>query len=156
MDSFFDWLQNTGISVWIAESDSIWGFPFILFAHSLGMGLSAGSAFVVGLRLLGIGRPIPVSSFQMFFKIFWIGFVLNLASGTLLFVAHATSTGHVPMYYAKLLFILFGVLVSIPIRRFIDHDGDRSVPARIKVMAGVSVALWLAVITTGRLIAYVS
>ncbi len=157
MESFFEWLQSQSVPTWVSESDSIWGFPTILFLHSVGMGLSAGAAFIIGLRLLGVGRPLPVSSLRVLFKIFWGGFVLNFVTGSLLFAAHATTTGYVPMYYAKLVLILVGVILLFPMRRFVDSDAsDGVIPAHLKALALASLAVWIGVITTGRLIAYFS
>lgn len=157
MESFFEWLQSLSVATWVSESDSIWGFPTILFLHSVGMGLSAGAAFIIGLRLLGIGHPLPVSSLRVLFKIFWGGFVLNFVTGSLLFAAHATTTGYVPMYYAKLALILVGVTLLFPMRRFVDSAAsDGVIPAHLKALALVSLGVWIGVITTGRLIAYFS
>jgi hypothetical protein len=155
MESFFEWLQSQSVPTWVSESDSIWGFPTVLFLHSVGMGLSAGAAFIIGLRLLGVGRPLPVSSLRVLFKIFWGGFVLNFITGSLLFAAHATTTGYVPMYYAKLALILVGVILLFPMRRFVDSDAsDGVIPAHLRALALVSLGVWIGVITTGRLIAY--
>ena len=156
MDAYFEWLQGLRLSMWIAESESIWAFPFVLFLHSVGMGVSAGSAFVIALRLLGLAGRAPVSSFRVLFKIFWAGFFLNLVTGSILFAAHATTTGHIPMYYAKLMLILAGMLLSVPIRGFVDGEASDSViPASIRTLAAVSLVVWIGVIATGRLIAYV-
>lgn len=157
MASYLEWLQGLSFAAWIAESESLWGFPFVLFLHSVGMGLSAGSAFIIGLRLVGIGRPLPISSLRVLFKIFWGGFVLNLVTGSILFAAHATTTGYVPIYYAKLALIVAGVLLSLPMRRFVDGEASAGpIPARIKSLAAVSLVVWIGVITTGRLIAYLA
>jgi hypothetical protein len=157
MESYFEWLQSLSVPTWVSESDSIWGFPTVLFLHSVGMGLSAGAVFIIGLRLLGVGRPLPVSSLRVLFKIFWGGFWLNLVTGSLLFASHATTTGYVPMYYAKLALILVGVILLFPIRRFVNSDAsDGVIPARLKALALASLGVWIGVITTGRLIAYFS
>ena len=157
MESFFEWLQRLSVPTWVSESDSIWGFPTVLFLHSVGMGLSAGSAFIIGLRLLGVGRPLPVSSLRVLFKVFWGGFVLNAVTGSLLFAAHATTTGYVPMYYAKLVLILVGVILVFPMRKFVDSDAsDGVIPGHLKAAALISLGVWIGVITTGRLIAYFS
>src|SRR5678815_5797340 len=113
MESFFEWLQALSVSNWIATDESIWSFPTILFFHSVGMGLTAGVMFMVCLRLVGVGRPLPVSSLRMLFRIFWWGFVLNAITGSLLFAAHATITGNQPIYYAKLTLIALGVVLSL-------------------------------------------
>jgi hypothetical protein len=156
MASYFEWLQDLPFPMWIAGSESLLSFPLILFLHSVGMGLSAGSAFVICLRLLGVGRPLPVSSLRVFFTIFWGGFFLNLVTGSLLFAAHATTTGYIPMYYAKLSLIAVGMVLSVPIRRFVNGTAsDGAIPGNVKGLAAVSLLVWVAVITTGRLIAYV-
>jgi hypothetical protein len=155
MDPFLEWLQSLSLPTWIAESDSIWSFPTVLFVHAVGMGLTAGIIFVVGLRLLGVGRPLPLSSVRVLFKIFWVGFFVNLITGSLLFAAHATSTGHVPVYYAKLVLIAIGLVLVYPMQKFVNGDGsDGAIPASVKGVAVLSLAVWVGVITTGRFIAY--
>ena len=156
MEAYFNWLQNLPSSVWLSESPSIWGYHFALFLHSLGMALSAGSAFVICLRLLGIAQPLPVSSLRLLFRFFWVGFYLNLVTGSLLFAAAAGITGYVPIYYAKLILILSGLVLSIQIRTFVDGEAsDAAIPVRTKMFAAASLVVWAGVITTGRMIAYV-
>jgi len=53
MASYLEWLQDLPFSMWIAGSESLLSFPLVLFLHSVGMGLSAGSAFILGMRLVG-------------------------------------------------------------------------------------------------------
>jgi len=156
MASYLEWLQDLPLSMWIAGSESLLSFPLILFLHSIGMGLSAGSPFVICMRLVGVGRPLPVSSLRVLFKIFWGGFFLNLVTGSLLFAAHATTTGYIPMYYIKLALIAAGMVLSLPIRKFVDGEtSDDAIPSHVKGLAALSLLVWVGVITTGRLIAYV-
>ena len=155
MDAFFEWLQSFAIATWIAESDSIWSFPTVLFLHAIGMGLTAGIIFVVALRLVGVGYPLPVSSMRVLFKIFWWGFLLNFVTGSLLFAAHASSTGHVPVYYVKLVLIAIGLVLVRPLQKFVYGEAsDGTVPMSVKGVAALSLAVWVGVISTGRLIAY--
>src|SRR6267142_729865 len=126
MASYLEWLQDLPLSMWIA-----------------------GSEFVICMRLVGVGRPLPVSSLRVFFKIFWGGFFLNLVTGSLLFAAHATTTGVIPMYYIKLALIAAGMVLSVPIRMFVDGDtSDGAVPSLVKGMAALSLLVWVGVITT--------
>jgi hypothetical protein len=49
------------------------------------------------------------------------------------------------------------MVLSVPIRRFVDGEtSDGIIPGRIKGLAVLSLLVWTGVITTGRLIAYVS
>jgi len=156
MTAYLEWLQDLPLSMWISGSDSLWSFPMILFMHSIGMGMSVGSAFVVCMRLVGVGQPLPVSSLRIFFKIFWAGFFLNIITGSLLFAAHATKTGYTPLYYVKLSLIAAGMVLSVPLRTFVDGGAsDLAVPSRVKALAAVSIVVWAGVITSGRWLAYV-
>ena len=150
------WIQNLRISTSIAESDSLWwGYAWWLFIHAVGMGLTAGLGFIVCLRLLGVGRQIPVSSFRILFRLFWIGFYINLLSGTLLFMTDATGIARVWELYAKLVCLGLVLVVMSRLRRFIDSDqSEGAIPPQIRTMAYACIVLWLAVITSGRLIAY--
>lgn len=155
MESFLTWLQDLPLSVWVAESDSIWGYAFLLFVHAVGMGLTAGLAFVICLRLLGVGASIPVSSLRVLFRLFWIGFVLNLVSGGILFMTNATGDARVPVLYVKFVFLGFGLFTLNRLRAFIDSErSDGEVPPSIRKTAVACIVVWLGVITAGRLIAY--
>jgi len=155
IQSFLLWLQSLPFAVWVAESDSIWGFAFMLFAHAVGMGLTAGIAFVVCLRLLGVGREIPVSALRGLFRLFWWGFYLNLITGFVLFTTDATAIARAPLLWVKLVLLGFGLLTMARLRGFIDSDrSDSAVPSGVRKTAVVCVLLWLGVITSGRLIAY--
>lgn len=151
-----EWIQNLSISTSIAESDSIWwGYAWWLFLHALGMGLTAGLGFVVSLRLLGVGRQIPISSFGILFRLFWVGVYLNLLSGTLLFMTDATGIARVWELYAKLICLGLALALMMRLRRFVESaPSDAVIPRNVTNMAYACIVLWLAVITSGRLIAY--
>ena len=154
--AILEWIQNLSISTSIAESDSLWwGYAWWLFIHAVGMGLTAGLGFIICLRLLGVGTQIPLSSFRILFRVFWIGFYINLLSGTLLFMTDATGIARVWELYAKLACLVLVLLVMSRLRRFIDSDeSDGVIPPQVRQMAYACIVLWLAVITSGRLIAY--
>ena len=155
MQALFEWLQNLPFPMWIVGTDSIWTFPFVLFLHSMGMGMCAGLAFIINMRLLGVGSPLPVSSLRVLFTWFWAGFFLSLVSGTILFMSDATHIGNAPIYYAKLLCLACALTTMTPLRTFIfSNRSNADIPTRISWTAAASLALWLAVLATGRLIAY--
>ena len=41
-DPFFRWVESTTVSVWINQSPSLFAFPGVLAAHTIGLGLLAG------------------------------------------------------------------------------------------------------------------
>jgi hypothetical protein len=156
MEAYFEWLRTLPTSVYISESESLLAYPLVLFLHSVGMAVSVGVVSVVALRLLGLADMVRVSSLRVLFRIFWAAFLLNLITGSLLFAAAATTIGYSPMYYAKLTLIAIGLVLSLPLRRFVDgQTSDQGVPRRLRTIAAASLIVWVGVITTGRLIAYI-
>src|SRR6185436_4479846 len=154
MESFFIWLEERPISLAIAQSSTLYGFALVLVLHTIGIALTAGPAAVMSLRLLGIGRPMPLSSLRTLFTFFWIGFIGNAITGSLLFMMAATRTGHNPMYYAKLVCLLFGVVmlrrVHHAIERDSTQDGTGALRRSVMAVAVLCLVCWAGVITTGR------
>ena len=150
-------LESSGFSTWIRESNSIWGYPLILTMHTVGLALLVGANTVLDLRLLGFGARLPLAELSRAFRIMWIGFWINAVSGAVLFAADATTRGTSRLFIGKLILVMFGVLVILGIRNQVFEgttDGPR-INGTAKVLAATSLAVWVAAITAGRLMAYV-
>jgi hypothetical protein len=158
VSGFFQWLEDLPPSTSIAGSDELYGFALVLVLHTIGIALTAGPAAVMSLRLLGVGRPFPLASLRTLFTFFWIGFIGNAITGSLLFMMAATRTGHNPM-------LLRQTRVP-PVRRRdaapsaprhrtrFTQDGTGALRRRVMAVAVLCLVFWAGVITTGRLIAY--
>ena len=157
--AFLTWLEELPISIAIAESSSIWGFPFLLVLHTIGICMTAGIGAVISLRIMGVAKAIPLAALRPLFLQFWIGFAISAVSGTLLFLIAPTTYGVHPMYLSKIFLMILATLALLPMRTIIRSDrlaSDSDIPARVKIMAAVSPLLWISVIATGRLIGYFS
>src|SRR5262245_54920776 len=151
------WLESTGFATWMRESNSIWGYPIILTLHTVGLALLVGANTVLDLRLLGFAPRLPLEELTRAFRIMWVGFWINAVTGAALFAADATTRGTSRLFISKLFLVAFGVLVIIAIRRQVfgvTPDRPR-VGTVAKVLAATSLAVWIAAITAGRLMAYV-
>jgi hypothetical protein len=150
-------LESSGFSTWLRESNSIWGYPMILTLHTVGLALLVGANTVLDLRLLGFAQRLPLEELARAFRIMWIGFWLNAVTGAALFAADATTRGTSRLFISKLFLVAFGVLVIVAIRRQVfGLTPDRPhVGATARVLAATSLAVWVAAITAGRLMAYV-
>jgi hypothetical protein len=151
MTSVLGLLEQSGLAIWIRESGVLYGYPLILFLHTMGLSTVVGISAVVDLRLLGVASTIPLASLEKLFGLLWAGFVLTAATGTLLFVADATRHAANPAFFVKLAFVGGGVATVALVRRRVFRDQQRGV-----VLAAVSLGCWLAAIGAGRLMAYVS
>ena len=61
MMSFLQWLESSAFSSWLKESPSLLAYPAVLFLHAVGLVCTAGPSTVISLRLLGVGRQLPLT-----------------------------------------------------------------------------------------------
>ena len=151
-------IENSGLASWVRESPTIWAYPTIIFLHGVGMGFLVGMNTVIALRLLGFAPSLPVAPMGKFFSFMYLGFWINAASGLLLLIADATTFLTNPLFYLKMSLIALA-LVNIQFLKktvYADPLPDMvPVPMTGKVLAGVSLFLWVGAITAGRLTAYI-
>lgn len=157
---FWHLLEATQVAVWVKTST--WAYPLLETAHVIGLGLLFGSIFVMDLRLLGVGRKLPLSALaHHLLPWVWAGFAINLVSGTLLFMSDATEFAGNTAFRIKIaLIVLAGINAAFfharAYRYAVEVDpAQHDVPGASIVAAMVSICLWVAVITAGRMIAYV-
>jgi hypothetical protein len=151
-----NWLESTGFSTWVREGESILAFPTILTLHTFGLGLLVGASLVVNLRLLGIGQSLALAPLRPLFSVMWVGFMLNLVTGTMLFAAQATERGASVLFLVKMLFVVLGVVTTVLIRnRVFDAPSGADRSSSPRLLAVLSLVAWTAAITSGRLLAYV-
>jgi len=151
---FFSWLQHTALASWVVQSESVWAYPSILTAHTIGLALLVGAASVIDLRLLGVAPRVPVAQLEYLYRFVWAGFWINLASGLLLFASEATEKAGQPIFMIKLILVIVALVVTIRMRREAFGRGTTAPSVRARRLATMSLALWAAAITAGRLMAY--
>ena len=158
MDPFFTWLEASGLSIWLRESPSIWAFPFILILHTVGLAFVAGSNITIAARVLGLVPDIPLPSLRRYVLVMWTGFWVNAVSGAALLLAYPTKALTNPLFYVKLLLVAAAMVLARAMWRGLDDpgsDGGQSPAAvRLRRIAGVGLACWIAAIPAGRLLAY--
>jgi hypothetical protein len=155
--SFLSTLQNSELALWVVEAPTLWAYPTILTLHAFGLALTVGASAVLSLRVLGAAPHLPLSAFRRIGVPFWIGFVVNAASGVLLFIASAELNGTRRLFYAKLALIAAAVVVFVVLRRMAVQQVAPKPGAfgpAARWLAALSLALWIGAITTGRLMAY--
>jgi len=154
VDPFFIWLETSALSVWVRESPSVFAFPIILACHTVGMGFLAGMNAAIALRILGFAPGVPLAAARRVFPVLWGGFWLNAVSGVVLLIGYPTKALTNPVFYFKLLCVALGLIVQTVIRRRLLEDEQSDVPFWGKMFAYASLAVWTAVIFSGRFLAY--
>jgi hypothetical protein len=152
MGSLTGHIEQSGVAIWIRESGVLYGYPLILFLHTLGLSTLVGLSSAINLRLLGVAPGIPLASFDRLFWLMWGGFGLTAATGILLFVADATRHASNPAFVVKLVFVLLAVTALALIWTRVLHGQQRGGG----ILAAVSLACWLGALSAGRLMAYIA
>jgi hypothetical protein len=154
---FLKTLEQSGLSVWLRETPSVFGFYFVLTLHTIGLSLVVGPNAAIDLRLLGLVRTIPLRPLKPLFSLMWLGLALNVLTGIVLVVAYPIKAFTNPVFYIKLTLIALAVWTLRRIKTRVFDDPNQSEPvmvARGKVLAACSIVLWVGVITAGRVLAY--
>lgn len=152
------WLHDLRWATALRESDAM--YPAVETLHVLSLALAAGAIMTADLRLIGwvAGRVSLTAFVGPLIRLTWTGFALMAASGALLFCAQATKLCANPMFRLKLLLLLFAGINAAAFRRFYRYEapgaGDTAPPRAARLSAALSLLLWLAVIASGRGIAY--
>jgi hypothetical protein len=151
-DPFFAWLESTALSRWIVESTSLFAFPGILAAHTVGLGLLAGLSVALDLRLLGAARGVPPAAFIRVLPVMWFGLYVNVLSGLALLLAYPTKALTNPVFYLKL--GLIAAALGILRTQIATVRSGGPFESRSRLLAAVSLVTWAAATTAGRLLAY--
>ena len=142
-----------------AIRQSAWLYPFLEIIHIVGIVVLAGAAFLFDLRLLGLSRSLPVKALAGHL-LPWSrrGLLLIIPSGILLFSTNAVSLAADPVFHLKMIMLASGGVNAGLFHRYVFRSaaiwpaGQTPLPA--KAAAVCSIAVWLAVIACGRLLAY--
>ena len=157
MDPFFLWIEGSPLSVWLREATTIWAFPFVLILHTVGLAFLVGVNVAIDLRALGGAMGVPLISLGRYYRWMWAGFWVNAFSGVLLLIAYPTKALTNPLFFLKLTLIGIGLVLARKIRGYLMGGAVGALdtaPRQLRRLAAISLLIWVASITTGRLLAY--
>ncbi len=158
MIEVLDALENNALSVWIREFPSVFGFPTILFLHTLGLAMVAGVSIAIDLWILRgptLAAPLRIVGLA---RTMWLGFGINALSGAALLLAYPAKALTNWVFYLKMALVLLGVYLAARINRELapsDGTGPTlGIAFEARRWAVASLLVWAAAIITGRLLAY--
>jgi uncharacterized membrane protein SirB2 len=126
---------------------SRWTYPLVNAGHILGIALLIGAVVPMDLRILrGTGVAQTVALLRPFA---YSGLLLAVGCGLLLFIVQPVDYAASPWFRGKLALLALAIGNALLHRRI-----DEKAPARQRLAAGLSLALWPAVLLSGRMIAY--
>jgi hypothetical protein len=134
-----------------------WGWPMMESLHFMALSLLVGPIAVFDLRLLGVGSRIPMVAARRLVNWGLAGFALSILTGLTFLLTEPDQYIYNPAFHLKVLFIAIaganaGLFAILPFGR--QLPADRPVPMSARVIATVSLTLWVAIIVAGRLITF--
>jgi hypothetical protein len=144
----------------VAMRESVWMYPTVESLHIAGIAGLFGTILLLDLRLLGFGEALGLTPLmRLVLPVAFFSFGLVVATGSLMFLAHAQEFLASPLFIYKIGLIMALVLNAAVLHlRQPMHARQGYAPAlgglgRLQVF--LSMTGWLAAIGLGRWLAYV-
>jgi hypothetical protein len=152
LQAFFKWMESLAV-----YKSSIYLGPGVNLVHLVSMVTFMGALLMVDLRLLGTGltnhsvKQVARSAQR------WLiaGFAGLVVTGIPALMATATQQYASKVFWVKMYVLLAALIFTFTVRRRVTRADDVRVgPVWGKVVAVVSIVLWMSVAAGGRLIMY--
>jgi hypothetical protein len=156
MSPFELWLKHTALSEFMHTA---WAWPVAESIHFFGLSLLMGTVGVFDLRLIGLGKQIPLPSLHRLIPFGIAGFVLNILTGISFFVGEPDQYLYNPSFQLKLTFMMLAgvnvLLFYTTMFRTVKTlgPGDHA-PYPARLMGAASLVFWIGVMTCGRLLTF--
>ena len=150
-------LEQTGWVGIIAHSAIL--YSAISVIHYFSLLFSVGTVLLVDLRILGLAdrRQTLAQLSEQVLPWTWVGFAFATISGFLLFTTGAGEFAPDRVFQIKLVLIVIAFMLTIIVQRGIRQWNQLpAVPASAKLIAFLSLVLWLGTILAGVDVAYIS
>lgn len=151
-------LQDSALGV--AMRQSLYLYPAVEIVHLLAIALLVGSILALDLRLAGLRAVVPSAPLaRHLLPVSVTGFAFAALSGLMLFTTEAASLAFNPAFQIKMALLLLAGINALLLHRGAWRDigqwtGAARPPLRVRVAGAISAALWVGVLSFGRLIAY--
>jgi len=156
LQAFSAWFETTRLSWYLIHHP--WVRPASETLHLFGIAMLIGVIGAMDLRLLGVAKRLPFAPLYRLLPWAISGFAICLATGSLFFAGAPFQYIHNTAFWLKMLFIaLAGVNIFLfyttGIFRNVEALGSGDdAPVGAKVIAAVSLFLWIGVMYLGRLL----
>ncbi|QTF93090.1 hypothetical protein [Halomonas sp. BM-2019] len=152
MTALLAWLAETPLADWVRLSR--WGYGILNALHVLGIALLVGAIVALDLRLLGWQHRLALTPLARLLQPVAItGLLLALATGGLLFLADPPGYAAMPLFWLKLTLIVLAIANALALN--LGPGLANASPRRLRLAGALSLALWVAVLATGRFLAFV-
>jgi hypothetical protein len=154
--SIWDPVSNLAIAAFVR--DATWAYPILEVLHVIGLALVFAPIMLFDLRVLGFYRDMPIARWhRALLPWVYAGFTLNAVSGILMFASDAAEFAANQSFQVKIGLLAIAAVNAIYFETRLRpslYDGSAASNGA-KVSAALSIIMWLAIITAGRMMAYI-
>jgi hypothetical protein len=143
-----------------AMREWLWLYPSVEIAHIVGITILVGSVAMFDLRVLGLSKAIPVRALSRHLLPWSLAALfLIVPTGLMMFSAHASDfLGNRAFQLKMALLLAAGMNAAFfrtgPYQTVKAWDVGVPAPTAAKLSVALSLLLWVAIISCGRLLAY--
>jgi len=144
------WLQNNSFIALM--NGTAWTAAALEIVHYFSMFILVGSMVIVDLRVLGlVGRRQDATQLaDRLFPWIWASLALNVLSGFFMFAGTATAYYRNDIFYDKMTVFLLAIVANIIVQKKMRTWNQLpAMPAWAKLVAVVSIGLWIGAIIAG-------
>lgn len=154
LEDIADYLATTPIA--IAMTDSTWLFGAVEAVHVVALTLVFGSIALVDLHLIGLaerGQDSP-ALIRRLLPLTWGGFALAALTGSTLVFANPQGYFGNGFFRAKIIALAMAGVNVVVFHRFVQPRGDGPGALASQLSGGISLVLWLSIVSFGRWIGF--
>ena len=159
--AFQPWLVDTLMSFKTFQPfmHSRWGWPAAESVHFLGLSMLIGAIGAFDLRLIGMAKRIPLGALHRMVPWGVAGYCLNVMTGLLFLTTEANQYIYNPSFHFKMLFMGIAglnilIFYSAYFRKIRTLPAGADAPMAARIIGGVSLCCWVAIIVCGRLLTF--
>jgi hypothetical protein len=141
----------------IALKTSFWVYPLVNALHILAIGATVTCVLLMDLRMLGRAALVERAPLMALMREgIAIAFPVAVLTGLALFSIRAQQYATNPAFLAKMAMLVLAGLNLLAFRLAVTAPGEgEDYPAVARMLAALSIALWVAILVAGRMIGFI-
>jgi hypothetical protein len=153
------WVRSTWLHAFVVHNEP-WVWPLCETLHYLGLSLLLGTVGLFDLRALGIAKGVALQAIHRLIPWGVAGYAVNVLTGIVFFAGHPDQYFYNDAFRFKAAFmVVAGINIAMFYGTTVFRDMKTLAPDApagplLRIVAGTSLSMWIAVLICGRLLTF--